>query len=313
MGLFEPYAFQNVYLITTYRCNWECQFCLFRFNKEVEAPIDEYIQKLEYAILDSPKKVYIKITGGEPFIKTALLKEIFKVANKYHDKVYKIGIGSNGSIQLPKFFNDVNIKTHIFLSRHNVKDKLPLPSDLAKNISNPMIDFRTNCNLIKGGVDSVEKIEQYVKDRYLSSGITHFCFRELSKVEINSNLIYPKQIHDYIEYYDNHLILVSDIETQIKTIPQFRRSRTTGNYYDINKWYWYEYNNNKVSIKFRTIDETKLISFNKDVDPDRVDEYVVHPDGTLTGCWDKELKLIVKGGKTIMPSRPYIPKPIPKR
>lgn len=293
----EPYAFQNIYLITTYRCNWNCQFCLFRFNVEAETTVDEYVQRLEYSILDSSRKVYIKITGGEPFIKTGLLREIFKVADKHRDKIYKIGIGSNGSIPLPKFFNDVNIRTHIFLSRHSVKDKLPRPSDLARRIDNPMIDFRTNCNLIKGGVDSVEKIEQYVKEKHSSSGITHFCFRELSKVGVDSNLLYPKQVYDYIEYYDGHLIPVSGIENQIRTMSRFRRSRTTGNYYDINRWYWYEYDGNKVSVKFRTIDETKLISFNKDISPDDIDEYVVHPDGTLTGCWDKELKLIVKGGQ----------------
>lgn len=308
--LLEPYMFQNIYLITTYRCNWKCQFCLFRFNVEKEAPVDEYIQKLEYSILDSPKKVYIKITGGEPFIKTGLLEEIFKIADKHRDKVYKIGIGSNGSIPLPRFFNDVNIRTHIFLSRHSIKDKLPLPADLAKGIDNPMVDFRVNCNLIRGGVDSAGKIEQYIKDRHSSSKITHFCFRELSKVDIDSNLIYPKQIYNYIKYYDDHLVPVLDIEAEIKTMPQFRKSRTTGNYYDINRWYWY---NDKISVKFRTIDETRLISFNKDISPSRVDEYVVHPDGTLTGCWDKELKLIAKGGKTIMPSRPFVPKPIPKK
>ena len=293
----EPYSFQNIYVICTYKCNWKCEFCLFRYNEEKEAAIDEMMHRIEYSIRDSKRKVYIKITGGEPFLKIGLLKAIFKLSEKYHDKVYKIGIGTNGSMPLPTFFNNTSIRTHIFLSRHHIKDILPTPLELGYAVDNELIDFRANCNLISGLVDNVSKIEEYISEKYSSTGIDHFCFRELSAIGLDTNSMYPQYVHDYIDYYNKHVIFLSDIEQQLANDKRFRCSRTTGNYYDINRWYWYTYGNKKISVKFRSINEIKLIDYNKNIDPDKVDEYVVHPDGTLTGCWDKDLKIIMKGGQ----------------
>jgi organic radical activating enzyme len=303
----EPYAFQNIYVITTYRCNWKCPFCLFRFNKEKEASTDEILSRIEGSILDSSKRVYIKITGGEPFLKPKILQGTFELAKEHEDKVYKVGIGTNGSFPLPSFFNDVGTRTHLFLSRHKMTDSLPTPDEMKmKNgINNPLIDFRVNCNLIRGQIDGIRKIKEYIEKRH-SMGIGHFCFRELSRVQLDKNLIYASEIYRYVEYYYKHLVLASDMEDEMLPEDGFSLSRCTGNYYDINRWFWYSLGDSKISVKFRTIDEVRLIEYNDN--HNGVDEYVVHPDGTLTGCWDKERKIIVNGGDP-MPSRPYIPKP----
>lgn len=295
-NIMEQYAFQNIYIITTYRCNWACGFCLFRFKKEKEAPPDVIIDRLEYSIKNSPQRVYIKITGGEPFLKTRLLQRIFEIAEVYRDRVYKIGIGTNGSIPLPSFFEHVLIKTHIFLSRHSIKDNLPQVATLSNGLINSVLDFRINCNLIRGGVDSLANIKQHIAEKS-KQGVTHFCFRELSKVNVDANSMYPPQIHDYVDYYDKHLVPYAEIKVQLDEDKQFQQSRETGNYYDRNYWYWYNTDESKISVKFRAIDEARLIEYNTNVQPDEVDEYVIHPDGTLTGCWDKELKVIFKGGE----------------
>lgn len=288
---FETYAFQNIYLITTYRCNWKCDFCLFRFNYEKETDICTYIERVEYAIKNSDRKVYIKITGGEPFVYPELLRAILGTLHKYKDKIYKIGIGSNGSIPIPEFFNKSTIKTHIFLSRHDIDKNLPSVKELSAKIDNPMIDFRVNCNLIKGKIDNVEMIKKTIEAR--SDEFTHFCFRELSAVDIDANSIYPKQIYEYIQYYKDHLVKLDEIEKEIYNShhPDFVFTRNTGNAYDKNHWYWYK---KHFSVKFRAINEKELVAFNERTPG--IDEYVVHPDGTLTGCWDKDRKIIMKGG-----------------
>jgi len=110
--------------------------------------------------------------------------------------------------------------------------------------------------------------------------------------------MYPPQIYDYMDYYDKHLIRAADIEKELENDTDFTFSRNAGNYYDRNHWYWYDLlgaGKVKLSVKFRTIDESKLIEFNKSVSPDTIDEYVIHPDGTLTGCWDKDMKILRKG------------------
>jgi len=291
----EQYKFQNIYIITTYKCNWNCDFCLFKYNDEKDAPIEKIIDRLIYSINNSNKKVYIKITGGEPFLKLKLLKTIFEICNTYKDKIYRIGIGSNGSIEIPEFFNQISIPTHIFLSRHSMEyDSYLSPATLSKYITNSNIDFRVNCNLIRGGIDNLEKIQKYIYNMS-KFGIHNYCFRELSKVSIDKNMMYPKQIYKYIKYYEENLISIKYIEECIKHNKSFSKTRENGNYYDNNSWYNYYLDGQCFNIKFRSIDETKLIKFN-DLHKDIIDEYVIHPDGTLTGCWDKERKIIMKGG-----------------
>lgn len=291
----KEYTFQNIYLITTYRCNWKCDFCLFRFKKEKECDVDTIIKRLEYSILDSPKKVYIKITGGEPFLRPVLLNAVFNLCEKYKNKIYKIGIGTNGSLVIPNFFKNVNIPTYIFLSRHAMVDFLSTPKSLFDD-NNKYISFRINCNLIKGGIDSLDKIKQYIEEKTRIYGITHFCFRELSKINIDASNMYPKEVYDYLDYYAKNLIPFSTIKQQLNADSQFEETRVNGNYYDTNRWYWYNDGDKTVSVKFRSIDEQRLLEFN-DNNPDVIDEYVIHPDGTLTGCWDKDRKIIIKGGK----------------
>lgn len=290
----EEYAFQNVYLISTYKCNWKCPFCLFRYQKEQDAPVEDILSRLSYSIDHSDRNVYIKITGGEPFLRLDLLEKVFDLCNSRKDRIYKIGIGSNGSVRVPGFFGKLAIRTHIFLSRHAIKDELPKPEEL-RGFDNPLVDFRLNCNLINGGVDSLPKIEEYIRSRMVD-GITHVCFRELSRVDLDASSIYPEEVVQYDRYYRDHLVPVKGLLGELGDNPRFKMSRMTGNYYDTNWWYWYDAGGGtRISVKFRAIDEARLLEFNRK--ESGVDEYVIHPDGTLTGCWDKDMKVIVKGGE----------------
>jgi len=299
MSVMEPYSFQNIYLISTYRCNLNCEFCLFKYNVETEASIDKIRDQLEYAIQQSKKPVYLKITGGEPFIRPKLLWHSMKVCRAYKDKIYKIGIGTNGTLKFPHWFNEWDaIPTSIFLSRHSYLDNNPSLYDLQKDTTEQMnpdiFKFRINCNLIKGQIDSLYKMKLHMMYHWGKSGIDHFTFRELNNISLDDNSMYSKEVYSYENYYKNNLIPVFAIEAAIKHDSDFELSRVTGNYYDTNRWYWWNVpgTNKKISVKFRIIDEQKLVQYNKE--NEGVDEYVIHPDGNLTGCWDKDMKVIRK-------------------
>jgi MoaA/NifB/PqqE/SkfB family radical SAM enzyme len=290
----DEYGFQNIYVIATYKCNWECPFCLFRYNTEQDASEDLVVDRVKYAIHDSKKMCYVKITGGEPLLKQGLLGKLFDLCNKERGKIYKIGVGSNGSIPIGGPFEKLTVRTHVFFSRHSIEDSLPKYRDIVR-CGNDFIDYRLNCNLIKGGVDSVDAIEKYI-DRRASEGFRYICFRELSAVDLVNNSIYPKEVVDYDAYYHDKLVRVSDILKDLEKTGRFEKSKVSGNYYDTNIFYWYRLPGHPldVSVKFRIIDERRLLEYNRA--NDGVDEYVVHPDGTLTGCWDKDMKVILKGG-----------------
>jgi organic radical activating enzyme len=282
----ENYKFQNIYIITTFKCNYNCPFCLFKYNKIKDAKIKKIINRLQYAIQDSKKQVYVKITGGEPFLKIELLKEIFNLLHnpKYIKKIYKIGIGTNGSIQFPEFLNNTKIRTDIFISKH---DLLPLEKNY-KNINNKNIKIKLNCNLIKGGIASYKEIIKYIQLYVKQQDIASICFRELNKINLKKNKFYNSFIHKYDKYYNENVIYIDDILNIIDKDICFKKTKIVGNYYDTNIWYWYMHN---FSIKFRRIEEDKLIEYNQK-EKDIIDEYVIHPDGKLTGCWDINLKKI---------------------
>ena len=281
----EEYIFQNIYIITTYRCNLNCAFCLFKFNHEKECTISKVIDQLIYSIKNSPKKVYIKITGGEPFLKIRLLKRILDVCEKYKNKIFAIGIGTNGTIKIPKFFNNTNIRIDIFFSRHSINNLDT--KKLYTKINNHKITYRFNCNLIRGKIDSLRKIKQYLEKVRKINNFS-VCFRELNKISLEKNLLYPDYVYDYEKYYAKNIVIVKDLLSEIKRDKDFVITKINGNYYDENVWMTYK---NTTWVKFRIIDEVKLIEYNDNY-PHVIDEYVIHPDGTLTGCWDKERKLL---------------------
>ena len=133
------------------------------------------------------------------------------------------------------------------------------------------------------------------------SNIDTICFRELNKISLNNNSMYSKEIYQYKEYYNKNKISLNKILKILLKRKNWKFIYCNGNEYDKNFWFLH----NNMKIKFRTIDEKHLVDYNKN--NKEIDEYVLHPDGTLTGCWDKDLKLIKKGGDH-MPSRPFIPK-----
>lgn len=287
----EPYRFQNIYMITTYRCNWDCDFCLFKHNKEEEASIVHMLSQLAYSIDGSDKPAYLKITGGEPFLCPDLLRAVFALCRLEKESIYKVGIGTNGSIPLPDYFRLLETPINIFLSRHTYPDELPSVYDLKRDLYAPSVQFRINCNLIRGQVDTLDKMKEHMRYHAVKSGVDQFTFRELNHVTLEDNLFYPRQIYGYVDYYQKHLVPVAQIEEEMARDPEFELSRITGNAYDTNRWYWWNRPDApRVSVKFRIIDEQKLVNYNRVTEG--VDEYVIHPDGTLTGCWDKDLKLI---------------------
>lgn len=51
------------------------------------------------------------------------------------------------------------------------------------------------------------------------------------------------------------------------------------------RWSW-----EGVEITFRRVDEEALLKHNASFDG--IDEIVLHPDGLITGCWDRNQKVL---------------------
>ena len=289
----ENYKFQNIYIISTYKCNCNCNFCLFKHNK-CFVNNNKILESLKYAIDNSKIPCYIKITGGEPFLNYRLIKRIIELCNN-NNRIYKIGIGTNGTIQIPLFINNTRKRVSIYISRHHYDDKkikkgFDIKKDISiknivKNIKNQKIKIYLNCNLIYKEIDSISEIYKYL-DYAILNNVSGVTFRELSEITLNSVSMYNDYVYNYEKYYKKNIILVKDIHKQFIESGAFVFFKRNGNYYDDNKWYRY----NNFIVKLRQISEKKLIEYNNKFNG--LDEWTIFPDGSLNMCWDKKLKKI---------------------
>jgi organic radical activating enzyme len=257
----------------------KCDFCLFHKLKYNEIIEHEYIKKITKILKLEKKQVHLKITGGEPLLKVNLIIKILKLSNIY-ENIMEIGIGTNGTIIIPDTFNIVKHPLMIYFSRHTINNNIEI-SNICKNIHNPLIQIRLNCNLIKGYVDDEIGILKYL-DWAKKQNIEYVCFRELNSLDIDTTNMYPHYIYDYDKYYKKNIISIEIRHTISKLIYNFSIVRP----HDENHFYTY----NGMKISFRIVKEHKIREYNlKNKD---IDEYVIHPDGLITGCWDRELKIL---------------------
>lgn len=275
------HSHKNLFVILTFQCNQNCNFCLFRFNKIKECKENIIVSKVEKILSENTEIMFsVKLTGGEPFLKPSLLIKLIKKCGEFKN-IRDIGIGTNGTVTIVAEMEKTSHKTNIYFSRHGVDTEW----GEIKNIKfkNPLIEKRLNCNLIKGGIDNLDKVLKYIlwaKEQ----GIKFICFRELNNLHINNRNMYPQFIYDYFEYYKSNLVKITSIMSKIDKYLSY--DRTVSNGYDTN----YVYHDDEIKVLFRKIDESRLLSFNKK-NPG-IDEYVVHPDSLVTGCWDRDLKVL---------------------
>ena len=281
----------DLFVITGYKCNESCDFCLFRFNSRKHMSFTKYIDNLNHIFkVDRDNLFFVKITGGEPFLEEGLLKDLMFYLESKKSRISKIGIGTNGTILIPKYFNDLKNQINIYFSRHIAGQYFANEKSLEEikaGIDNPNIYYLFNCNLIKGGVDNIVKIIDYICWAR-EQGITYICFRELNSVNIKKNTMYSRHVRKYEKYYRNNVVKVKDIIAQLGHFADFEYQKTKQNHYEKNIIYKYK---NQSQIKFRIVNEKQMISYNEQ-NPDIIDKYVIHPDGAITGCWDRLNKII---------------------
>lgn len=295
----QNYNFENIFIINTYKCNCNCDFCICKKQKmeENNKKILDQLKKLlfkrqvEYLKNQSNKKIYIKITGGEPFLNDSLIKEIIDISS--YNSVYKIGIGTNGTIQLPNYLNLVGSKLAIFFSRHHYLDSIQKEifnidlnkkidlKFIAEKITNQHIQLSCNCNLIKNQIDSIEQIYTYL-DWAIEYNLYSVTFRELNKLSIKNKYKYDSYIYEYLKYYKTHVIKINKLHKLLLKSNKFEFTRFNGNFYDTNYWYWYMKNNKKISVKLRFVDEEKMLKYNL---KNNFDEWNILPNGELLKSW----------------------------
>lgn len=175
----------NIYVRITDHCNASCSFCEFRDNTNTK-PFDFY--KLYYALNEINKQVRINkvsFTGGEPTIEWELLNKCLKMVKNINSNIFTV-INSNGFAMNKIDFEHLN---SFAMSRHGIASandsifKCNVRNDeYLSNLDESIKDkIHLSCNLIKGHIDSNEKMYEYIT-HYSKLGFHDFGFVTLMGV-----------------------------------------------------------------------------------------------------------------------------------
>lgn len=182
----SPHA--NIQVKLTEHCNAGCKFCVYHNNHSGQRfSFSEFIK----GILNIHRYVEIPcvtFTGGETTFDLDLLDACIStvkfISPDTNIKIHTNGFNLAGVLRL----NDV---WRVSLSRHGITDaenyeifgtgSVPSCKELKALSDEDKNRLHIDCNLIKGHVDSVDKIKEFL-DTFLSIGITDFGFVTLMPV-----------------------------------------------------------------------------------------------------------------------------------
>lgn len=155
-----------LYVVLTRKCNINCKFCEYHSGiSEIDvAKFEDTLKRL----LRICNITTVHFTGGEPTLELDKLKQLCRII-KHQDKLITTSVNTNGTRL--KELEDICELDNIALSRHAVDDSenieifrsnlVPMSEDI-KGFKDKH-KLHLSCNLIKGHIDSEEKILQYLE------------------------------------------------------------------------------------------------------------------------------------------------------
>ena len=291
---------ERFYIITTLKCPCKCKFCLFILTAdEMQDCPDSVLAETAGRVLRAfpDTNFSISITGGEPLM---FEKRIIALLNAIRDNtspqmVRWIGFGTSGTTKLPLYLNSYpDFHFDLYLSRHHydlekqtkafVNNVRPHDVSEYSNLHDH-VSVRLTCNLIGGGIDSLKQIKRYLGFAK-SRGVKYVTFRELNKISGDASMYAQNYILDYIDYYGESLVPLQDILATVEVDSEFKFISQ-----DIRPFIYHErWGYGDIEVTFRRVDEEQLLQYNDSFDD--IDEVVLHPDGLVTGCWDRNQKIL---------------------
>ena len=157
----------NVYTCLTHICNTNCSFCNYHYNDSVKFDFEKWKVCID-EIVDKLGIFKASFTGGEPSLEFDNLIKCLEYLKSKDENIFTI-INTNGS-NLEKLIG-LDCLDNIALSRHSIDDlenQKIFGTTVVPNLE-VIKDFpekeklHLSCNLIKGYVDSNEKIKKYLE------------------------------------------------------------------------------------------------------------------------------------------------------
>lgn len=271
----------HLHLKLTDACNGKCFFCVEQ-NSKCKQNADLYIEHVEKMLseMEREKVLFsVSVTGGEPllFPKFAELCEVLR----RHDIKF-LTMNTNGTFLeqnlelIDGLFDFVDISRHYIDEEQNQKvfqTKVPTIEEL-KRIKSKMhhTKIRLQCVLCEN--QSYDYVMEYIKVFDFADDIS---FRKLMTLDRTYGVEYNMKDDIYFKILE-YVFQNFELKEQ-----------------GIQDYYVYEiWNINGKDVVFRYSNMEMLLQVEKQENENIYREFIIHPDGVVSGSWKKDKKILLK-------------------
>lgn len=267
----------HVHLKCTNRCDAHCAFCIEHASKaDRENPqlFLDNTRSLLQQLSDAGHFRTLSVTGGEP---TAFLRlqEVVDMANEFKPLLFSInsnGSGMLSNIKERTFNGWLDLSKHSIDDRHIFKRNLNVDREHIMEFKSRQPDgkVRIQCVLgVAGGLETIEDIDKFID--YFKGAADNFSFRSL--------------------------IIEEDHDKVPALFKKFRNMMFDGGMtkqqvvQDYYVYETYDYKGADVTVSWSNM--AQLRTYNETHPDERfLEEIIVHPDGMITGSWNKKTLVI---------------------
>lgn len=345
----------NLYVDISSACNASCPFCIAPTIGRMDGPA--FFNGAQFA-LDFTERVCgtVQVVGGEPMISPRLPRLLGEIGRRDYSRVVVNTNGSFISNEVASMLGAARV-THLNVSRHHydeqhnqdvMKLRPPLSNGtLIANLSPILasgINLRMQCNLIKGHIDSVEKMLAYLD----------WCVGAVGCREVSFSQVFPLDLFDYqvpieVGYAEKVQIdlrkLVAEMDAcgKFASVPpeELRDQLNAMSMWGLGSWgssydppkqkqkkkdknpkqkdkggkrrFWYGPQNTYLSLKtlagYEDNGLPRQTAYNKEDDWELADGVlafaVLHSDGRVTASWDRRERILFNPNVSVDATKRY--------
>lgn len=267
----------HIHLKCTNLCDAKCKFCIEHDSKQDSENPQKFLENARSLISQMKQNGHFRtlsVTGGEPTL-FPYLQNIVDMANEFHPTLFSIN--SNGR-RMNEAIEENTFSGWFDLSKHSTDDRNIFCRDMSierddilkfKN-RQPNGHVRIQCVLgLDNGLQTIDDVFQFI-DHYKDVA-DNFSFRSLI-VETDHDKIPSLFRNLRNKLFDEKCIVEQSIQD----------------------YYVYEvYERNGVNITLSWSNMLMLKQYNEQhQDLNFLEEIIVHPDGMITGSWNKKTLII---------------------
>ena len=271
----------HLHLKLTDACNASCYFCVEQ-NSSCEENAEHFVEQTDAMLTEMERAgiLYsVSVTGGEPLL-FEKFDELCEVLRKHNIKF--LTMNTNGKYLEQNIDKIDGLFDFVDISRHSISDmvnnvifgdQMPTLEDLER-IKSKLKHTKMRLQCVLAEVGSIYHFLAFIEECSFADDLS---FRKLMKLDEKSGIVYE----DKGNFYNQILKYVFENFDFVE--------QTIQDYYVYEIW---RYQGINITFSYSNM---KMLGAVEQKESDAVcREFIIHPDGTISGSWDKNRKVIAK-------------------